>query len=270
MLPCGRRSARHLFMPHRLLSLHPPPKRLERNHEIPSRPSSRRLPTLIPMQVEVPLRYPRLPCLSISPNQRRLYPLRTRPSKGQNRQPLLQLWQVAIPSKHRRPPVRRRNNRHWPRRLHLTRSRDQQPRRHRTLNRRPALRRHRQPFFRIQRRPLSACRNRDNAPSLHQSRWSSRSTVRARDQPHPRHWPRRNLRPNPSYRHPCRTTHARVSRNEQRANRSRHRPRLPRILRLVRPASAVLPCRQHHPLEQQAKTLCPWFTEKNKHPQPPS
>lgn len=262
MLPCGRRSARLLFMPHRLPSLHPIPKHLERNHEIPIRPSSRRLPTLILMQLELPLKYPRLPCLSLSPNQRRRVPLHTRPPKGQNRQPLLQLWQVAIPSKHRRPPVRRR--------LHLTRSRDQPPRRHRTLNRRPPLRRHRQPFFRIQRRPLSACRNRDKAPSLHQSRWSSRSTVRARDRPHPRHWLQQNLRPNPSYQHPCRAIHTRVSRNEQRANRSRHRPRLPRLPYPVKPASAVLPCRQHHPPERQAKTRCPWFTERNKHPQPPS
>ena len=270
MLPCARRSARLLFTPHRLPSPHPISKRLERNHEIPSRPSSRRLPTCIPMQLEVPLKYPRLPCLSLSPNQRRRFPLRTRPSKGQNRQPLLQLWQVAIPSKHRRPSVRHRHNRLWPRRLHLTRSRDQQPRRHRTLNRRPTLRRHRQPFLRILRQPPSACRNRNNAPSLHQSRWSSRSTVSAHDRLHPRHWLRRKLRPDPSYRRPCRTIPARVSRNEQRANRGWHRACLPRILHLMKPASAVLPCRQHHPPERQAKTLCPWFTERNKHRQPPS
>ncbi len=270
MLPCGRRSARHLFMSHRLPFRHHIPKRLERNHEIPIRPSSRRLPTFIPMQLELPLKYPRLPCLSLSPNQRRRFPLRTRPPKGQNRQPLLKLWQVAISSKHRRPPVRHRHNRYWPRRLHLIRSRDQQPRRHRTLNRRPTLRRHRQPFLRILRQPPSACRNRNNAPSLHQSRWSSRSTVRARDRPHLRHWPQQNLRPNPSYQHPCRAIHTRVSRNEQRTNRSRHRPRLPRLPYPVKPASAVLPCRQHHPPERQAKTRCPWFTERNKHPQPPS
>ena len=262
MLPCGRRSARHLFMPRRLPFLHPIPKHLERNHEIPSRPSSRRLPTFIPLQLELPLKYPRSPCLSLSPNQRRLYPLRTRPSKGQNRQPLLQLCQVAIPSKHRRPPVRRR--------LHLTRSRDQQSRRHQTLNRKPPFRRHRWPFLRILRQPPSECRNRYNTLSLHQSRWSSRSTVRARDRPPPRHWPRRNLRPNPSYRNPCRTIPATVSRNEQRANRGWHRARLLRLHYLVKPASSVLACRQHHPAERQAKTLCPWFTERNKHPQLPS
>ena len=225
MLPCGRRSARHLFMPHRPPSLHHIPKCLKRNHEIPIRPSSRRLPTSSPVQLEVRLRYTRSPCLSICPNQRRFVPLRTRPSKGQNRRPLLQPWRVAIPSKHPRPPVQRRHNRHWPRRLRLTRSRDQLPRRHQTRNRRPPLRLHRQLFFRIRKQPPCACRNRNNAPSRHQSRWSSRSTVRARDQPHPRHWPRRNLRPNPSYRNPCRTIPARVSRNEQHANRGWHRAR---------------------------------------------